>query len=278
MATQREIKRRIKSAKNIGQVTRALEMVSAVKMKKAQSLAAAGRPYTDELFDVMGQLAGRMRDQTHPLMTPAAKKERVLMLIVAPERGLAGPLVSNLTRTVLKEIEKETAEVKLVVWGKKGRNIALKTRKMIVADFSDSKLAFGERINAVVSFLTKEFLEKRADVVKIAYSRFVNTMSQKAEVVPFLPITNLFTKAGESSFIFEPSVGEVLEAVLHQYVERTVTQLVLDNSASEHSARMVAMKNAHENAADISHSLGLLYNKTRQTAITNELAGFGNQL
>lgn len=278
MATQREIKRRIKSAKNIGQVTSALEMISAVKMRKAQAAAHQSQPYTEVLMNVMNELGSRQQDMENGLLRRPEKIENALLLIVATQKGLVGSMLTNLAKETIKYVDNnKDLHIKAVCWGKKARSIAAKAGLEVAADFSEDKLPLEERISAVTTLLMQEFLGKKADVVMIAGAQFINTMTQIPRVIQYLPLSSIETNskkaAGSNSlFKFEPSPEKVLDMVLKRYVEQVMNQTILDSLAAEHSARMIAMKNAHDNATDITKELTLLYNKTRQTSITNEIA------
>lgn len=278
MATQREIKRRIKSAKNIGQVTSALEMISAVKMRKAQAAAKASQPYSEILRKVIYELRIMNNEIENSLLRRPEKTESVLLLIVATQKGLVGSMLTNLTKSVIKYVDsnQSKSKFKAVTWGKKAKSIAAKAGIEIIADFSEDKLPLEERVSAVTALLTNEFMKNNFDQISIASTKFINTMTQEPQMIQYLPLlrpsTELKTTKGTAIFKFEPSPERVLDMVLKRYIEQIMNQIVLDSLAAEHSARMIAMKNAHDNASDITKELTLLYNKTRQTSITNEIA------
>lgn len=305
MPATRAIKRRIRTAKNISQVTHALEMVSAVKMRKAQLRALAGRVYIDELEKMLRLLAGKREVIDRPYLTLPKVINNVTVLIIGPQKGLAGALVTNLTRSVLKFLEEgskrkdissllyysdgqapvstidiSVAKITLVSLGKKGRDITRYAKKETLAEFGDlGKQPTIGNVRPVADFLVDLFLSGKSQIVFVAYSHFVNTVSQRPVVRQFLPILPANSQrdqslAGEQDkgILFEPSAGEVLDSLFVRYCEAFLYQLVLESQASEHSARMVAMKNAHDNAVDIISELTLNYNKARQNTITSELA------
>ena len=276
MAATREIKRRTKTAKNIGQVTRAMEMVSAVKMKRAQDAAISGRPYITELEKMIRAISAQ-KDQKaeNPLLFLPKKINKVVILVVAPKKGLCGPLVTNLSRTVAKLLESQSAEISFVTFEKKSRDIIRYFKKPLLAEFANTgKQPTFRTIRPIAEYLLKLFRDHETDLVLVAYTNFVNTVSQKAVVRQLLPLTPPPETeiVSNKALLFEPSTDLVLDSLLVHYCEAMLYQIILESSASEHSARMVAMKNAHENAADIVSELTLFYNKVRQNSITNELA------
>jgi F-type H+-transporting ATPase subunit gamma len=275
MPSVRIIKRRIKSAKNIGQVTRALQMVSAVKMKRAQENALSGKPYAAELMSMLGQLTGRQETENHPFFNPVGQVNHVFVVVIGPEKGLAGSLISNLARKmflVLDKIKKDHrgARISAISLGKKARDLVKKTGVPLLADFSG-----GDQISALSEFLTRAYLAHETELVIVLYQNFINTVTQMPVEVQFLPIAvnDLQTqKQANRIIIFEPTTREVLESLVEHYLIMVLRQIWLDCQAAEHSARMVAMKNASDNAKDIIKYLTLTYNQTRQTSITNEIA------
>jgi F-type H+-transporting ATPase subunit gamma len=279
MASTRDIRRRIKSVKNTRQITKALELVAASKMKKAQAAALAGRPYAQLMADMLAALAPRVSETQHPLLSKREVKVRGIMLVTTA-MGLCGPLNANLFKLVT-EIK---TPAKYVTVGRKGAQFLARTKRDVVADFSVSdRVPFAE-VRAPVEFLVNLFLEGVVDTVEVIYPRFKNTLVQEAIVRPVLPLTNvkdfvthLRADYGGTQFtddrdmLFEPSADAVLAALLPFYVNRYIYQLVLSAKASEHSARMVAMKTAKDNATSLLGDLTLEYNKARQAAITQEI-------
>lgn len=279
MASTRDIRRRIKSVKNTRQITKAMELVAASKMKKAQQVALAGRPYAQLMADMLAALAPRVSETQHPLLSRREVKVRGIILVTT-DKGLCGPLNANLFKLVA-EIK---TPVKYVAIGRKGAQFLARTKRTVLADFSvNDRVPFGE-IKTPVEFLVKLFLEGTVDTVEVIYSRYKNTLVQEAIVRPVLPLSNvadfvthLRAESGHSQaldtrdMLFEPNADAVLAALLPFYVNRYVYQLVLSAKASEHSARMVAMKTAKDNATSLLGDLTLEYNKARQAAITQEI-------
>jgi len=281
MASTRDIRRRIKSVKNTRQITKAMELVAASKMKKAQQLALAGRPYTQVMAHMLSVLAGRVEESTHPFLTQRPVKTRGILLITT-DKGLAGPLNANLFKLVT-EIK---TPAKFYVIGRKGAQFLARTHRDMVADFSvQDRVPFNE-VKVIAELMVKQFLEGVIDTVEVIYPRFKNTLIQESIVRPVLPLANLqqFIASADTvashgaprseetrEMVFEPNATEVLEALLPFYVNRHVYQLVLSAKASEHSARMVAMKTAKDNATKLLGDLTLEYNKARQAGITQEI-------
>jgi len=279
MASTRDIRRRIKSVKNTRQITKALELVAASKMKKAQAAALAGRPYAQLMADMLAALAPRVSETQHPLLCRREVKTRGIILVTTA-MGLCGPLNANLFKLVT-EIK---TPAKYVAIGRKGAQFLSRTKRDLVADFSVSdRVPFAE-VKTPIEFLVNLFLEGTVDTVEVIYSRYKNTLVQEAIIRPVLPLSNVkdFVShlraetgvdkfADERDMLFEPSADAVLAALLPFYVNRYIYQLVLSAKASEHSARMVAMKTAKDNATSLLGDLTLEYNKARQAAITQEI-------
>lgn len=281
MASTRDIRRRIKSVKNTRQITKAMELVAASKMKKAQQLALASRPYAQLMSGMLAALASRVDESFHPFLVQRAVKTRGILL-VSTDKGLAGPLNSNLFRLVT-EIK---TPAKFYVVGRKGAQFLARTHRELVADFQISdRVPFAE-VKVVVEFMMKQFLEGVIDTVEVIYPRFKNTLVQEPLLRPVLPLQSLRQFAltvqadaaahqsistDDREISFEPNAQQVLEALLPFYVNRFIYQLILSAKASEHSARMVAMKTAKDNATKILGDLTLEYNKARQAAITQEI-------
>jgi F-type H+-transporting ATPase subunit gamma len=282
MASTRDIRRRIKSVKNTRQITKAMELVAASKMKKAQQAALAGRPYAELMARMLAELADRVEESHHPFLVRREVKTRGIILVTS-DKGLAGPLNANLFKLVT-DIK---TPAKYVVIGRKGAQFIARTHRDLLADFSvTDRVPFSE-VKIVAEFMTKQYLEGVVDTVEILWPRFRNTLVQVPTLLPLLPLTSvkdviadLRSDAGESTsdaknlssqMIFEPGPDVVLDALLPLYVNREIHQQVLDAKASEHSARMVAMKTAKDNATKLLGDLTLEYNKARQAAITQEI-------
>jgi len=280
MASTRDIRRRIKSVKNTRQITKAMELVAASKMKKAQQAALSGRPYAQLLARMLARLAPRLAEVQHPFLAQREIKTRGILLLTT-DNGLCGPLNANLFKLV---IEVKTP-AKFYAVGRKGSQFLARTKRDLVADFTVSdRLAFSE-VKPVVELMVKAYLDGEIDTIEVIYPRFKNTLVQEPQVRPVLPLASLgeFLAAAQADggapaetpddrdMLFEPSASEVLEALIPFYVNRHIYQLVLSARASEHSARMVAMKTAKDNATKLLGELTLEYNKARQAAITAEI-------
>lgn len=280
MASTRDIRRRIKSVKNTRQITKAMELVAASKMKKAQQAALAGRPYAQVMARMLGALAGRVEESQHPFLAQRPVKTRGILLVTT-DKGLAGPLNANLFKLVT-EIK---APAKYYVIGRKGAQFVARTHRDMVADFTVSDRVQFAEVKVLVEFMVKQFLEGVIDTIEVIYPRFKNTLVQEPTLRPVLPLASVRDFVATASadaggmpvspdtreILFEPNPTEVLEALLPFYVNRHIYQLVLSAKASEHSARMVAMKTAKDNATKLLGDLTLEYNKARQAAITQEI-------
>ena len=277
MANLRDIRRRIKSVKNTAQITRAMQLVAAAKMKKAQDQALAGREYSSHLTQVLFDIRKNFSEESHPLLE---KREgnRELVLVISTDKGLCGPLNTNLARK-LRAVASPDADY--VTVGRKLRVLLEKLGNNIVADFVvKDPVPFAQTL-PIAKFLTEQFLSGKYDKVSIAFTNFVNTLRQEPEVVTLLPIreqanaevfgAETITADRGHDFTFEPNAAEVLAAILPLYVNYEVFQAHVESRASEHSARMVAMKSATDNAKKFIKELTLEYNKLRQGAITAEL-------
>jgi len=283
MASTRDIRRRIKSVKNTRQITKAMELVAASKMKKAQQAALAGRAYAELMARMLGALADRVEEAQHPFLVRREVRTRGIILVTS-DKGLAGPLNSNLFKLVT-EIR---TPAKYAVIGRKGAQFIARTHRDLLADFTVSdRVAFSE-VKVVAEFMVRQYLDGVVDTVEILWPRFRNTLVQVPTLLPLLPlssvkdvIADLRSDAGqkpaaspgaaEQQMLFEPDPETVLGALLPLYVNRELHQQVLDARASEHSARMVAMKTAKDNASKLLGDLTLEYNKARQAAITQEI-------
>jgi F-type H+-transporting ATPase subunit gamma len=274
MPSQREIRRRIGSVKNIRQITRAMQFVAASKLKRAQDATLASRPYGHSIDEVIADLASVLGAEGHPLLrTPESGAPRTIVLFTT-DRGLAGALNSNLIRFALKELETAGAGSTIITIGKKGRDALARGGYEISAAFPGfgDKPTFGD-VTALVSLLVDDFLAGRSAGVTLIHPAFISTLTQRPEAVQLLPITAAADTAGipGNQFLFEPDPAAVLEALLPRYVATRVFQGVLETTACEQSSRMVAMKNATENAGDLISDLTLTYNKVRQSNITREM-------
>jgi F-type H+-transporting ATPase subunit gamma len=282
MANLRDIRRRIKSVKNTAQITRAMQLVAAAKMKKAQDQALAGRDYAGLLHKVLCDMHAGFDDGSHPLLE---KREggKELVFVISTDKGLCGALNTNLARKIFAE--KPDADILTV--GRKLRANLTKAGYHLVADYEvKDPVPFAEA-RPIAKQLTQLFLEGNYNRISIAFTRFISTLSQEPVIVPLLPISEgsidkvneveggngepIATTSPGADYLFEPSPMGVLDAMLPLFINFQVYQMLVESRASEHSARMVAMKAATDNANKFIKELTLEYNKLRQAAITAEL-------
>jgi F-type H+-transporting ATPase subunit gamma len=273
MASQRDIRRRIGAVRNIKQITRAMQFVAASKLKRAQDATLAARPYSDKLDEVLADLATVLGGEDHPLLAEREGGKRLIVLITT-DRGLAGPLNTNTIRFAAREITEHTGDLTVVTVGRKGRDAMRRAGVPLEAHFA----GFGDRpsfadVIPLARLISDDFLAGTIGRVDIVYSRFVTTLTQRPERYQLLPIQASEDTTGipGNQFIFEPSAGAVLQQLLPRYVATRLFQAVLESKASEESSRMVAMKNATENAEELIEDLTLSYNKVRQSNITREM-------
>lgn len=290
-ASIKSIKRRIKAAKNISQITKAMEMVAASKMRKSQQKAMASRPYADKLEEILRRMAQMITPDNHVLLrqTEPTEVNTIALIVISPDKGLCGSLNSNLFKA-LEHIEKHLSEqhadiavkFKYIAVGKKAREYVLKTGRPLHAEFTSipDRPRF-EVILPITQLVLSGFIDTSFYKVYLLYTNFVNTLTQKPESTKLLPIstdelrlepTVVNSQEAVSDYVFEPSSDTILEWLLPYYFELSLYQKVLEAQASEHSARMVAMRNASDNAKEILRYLNLEYNRKRQAAITNEIA------
>jgi len=278
VAGAREIRTKIKSVANTRKVTRALEMVSASKIRKAQDLMRASRPYARAMRQVIGHIARATAEYKHPFMVKRENVKRVGYIIVSTDRGLCGGLNANLFRKLLGEIREwqgKGVEIDIVTIGSKASAFFRRLKVNVVGSVTH----LGERpqisqLIGVIKVMLDAYSAGRVDRVDVAYNDFVNTMTQKATVDRLLPLppADEFVSAHNWDYLYEPDPETVMEHVLTRYVESLVYQAALENLASEHAARMVAMKSASDNATKLIDNLTLVYNKARQSAITQEIS------
>ena len=277
MASSREIQRRIRSVSNMSQITRAMEMVSAVKMRRAQQRVTTSRPYSEQLSQIMSDLASLQPDPEQLAKFPLLQRrpiQNVMMIVVAPDRGLTGALNSNILRRASRFVlEEANAPVRIITIGKKSRDYFVKTKQNVIAEYINlgDNVTFDE-VRGIADIAMDEFISGRVDAVYVVYARFVNTLTQRPEVVQILPMEAPATHDGYVDYIFEPSPEEVLSQLLPRYIEVQLYQAILDSLASEHSARMVSMRSASDNAKAIVNELTLSRNKARQAQITQEVS------
>ena len=271
MPSTLDLRRRIKSVKNTSQITKAMQMVAAAKMRKAQAAALAGRPYQETLSRVLAAVRGRVDSASHQLLAVRPVKQE-LIVIFSTDKGLCGPLNTNLFRELPRSGAEKTS---FVVSGRKAAQYLTRTKRTLIADFElKDPIVFSE-VRPIARFISDKFISGEVDQVRVLYPKFVNTLTQQSVLRTLLPIpVEELAVGGEQptgEAIFEPDVNSVLDAILPHYVSFQLFQMALNARASEHSARMVAMKTATDNAKQLIKDLTLEYNKVRQANITTEL-------
>lgn len=264
------IRRRIKSAKNIAQITRAMQMVSASKMKRAQDTALSSRPFTEQLGVVMSHVSVNV--QNHSLTTRRAEKN-ILVLLVSTNKGMCGGLNVNLYRGFLEFVkEHPDAKISVVTIGKKAKFYAPSREIPLVAKFNDlSETPTFLETRPISRFAMDSFTSQAFDHVYLAYPKFISTLQNETSFLPLLPISPSEDTHINSPYTIEPSESALLDSLLPYQIEMTVYQTILEARASEHSARMVAMKSASDNAKELIGNLTLDYNQARQSQVTSEL-------
>jgi F-type H+-transporting ATPase subunit gamma len=277
VASFREIRGRIRSVKNISQITRAMEMVAASRMRRAIARVTATRPYTERISTVIANLAGvagqAEGEERFPLLDQRPIN-KVAIILITPDKGLCGALNSNIIRRASRYMLNEAGvPVEVITVGKKGRDFMVRYRRDVVAEFT----AIGDyptldQIAPIAQVAVDDFISGKVDAVYLVYTRFINTLSQRAELQQLLPVQAPEGGEAATDFIFEPSPGAVLNALLPRYVDQLVYRAILESIASEQSARMVAMRNATDNARDLVSELTLSLNKARQARITSEVS------
>lgn len=287
MATIREIRRRIRSIRNLAQVTRALEAVSASKARRAQEQVLATRAYAHRAWEVITNLAGEAAAEAelHPLLTVRSPVARVEVVLLSGDRGLCGPFNHNIVRATLGFVEALDLPVRYVTVGRRGRDMMWRMGAEIVATFQNLPAApsFAD-VSPIARTVIQDFLTGQADEVYLAYTDFINILQQRPAIKRLLPLrpTEVDVQAMSeyvvdmrparvAEYIYEPDRAAILDTVLPRFTELQVYQAVLESLASEHAARMVAMRNATENAEELVAGLTLMYNKARQQSITLEL-------
>ena len=277
MANTRELRRRIKSIKNTSQITKAMQMVAATKMRRAQNQALGGRPYSENLSQALERLLPRVEIEAHPLLSGNDSKN-VGVILLSTDKGLVGALNTNLMRVVLAS-QASPGSVVFYTVGRKGRSFVVKMGKELVADFENADLVTFRQAVQLTKIITEAFLAGELGEVYLVYPQFVSTLKQEAKKVKLLPIetgsitggTGTTSTTGLNEFLFEPNVDSLLDFILVHHIQNTIYHGLLETKASEHSARMIAMQNATDNAKELVEDLQLTYNQTRQSAITTEL-------
>ena len=279
MANSSEIVGQIKSVQNTRKVTRALEMVSASKIRKAQDRMAASRPYSRMMRQVIGHLSQASLEYEHPFTQVREDVKRVGYIVVATDRGLCGGLNNNMFRKLLGEFKQwqdQGVEITTVIIGKKVAQFFKRLRVRISAstqDLGDQPQL--ESLIGSIKVVLDDYREEKLDRLYVCYNEFINTMSQHSRFDQLLPLPAIEEEGQSQSnwdYLYEPSAEALLDDFLTRYIESIVYQAVLENVASEHAARMVAMKSASDNASNLIDDLRLMYNKARQAAITQEIS------
>ena len=282
MSNEQQVKRRINTTKNIAKITKAMEMVAASKMKRAQNQALSARDYFQTLYDSINAIAKTIKLGKHPLLS-THKEGLAMILVIGTNKGLCGALNANLARELLTW-RKQHPEGQVICVGKKAVLFVRKLDMTVYAQFTDlpEKVIFADII-PVVELISTGFINHKFCSVEILFTDFVNTLSQRVRLITMLPISQTFessviervTKEQQKNkfveYIFEPSPQEIFNQLLPFYLENTLFHIFLEAKASEYSARMVAMKNASDNASELMDELKLIYNKTRQQNVTTEL-------
>ncbi len=282
MASAREMRLRIRSVKNISQVTRALQAVSASKVRKAINALMGTRPYATKAWQVLRHIATQPgRDTLHPLLIQRDEVKNTLVVVISGDRGLAGAYNTNLIRFVFREFGKYHTPVRYIAVGRKGRDLLIRRRQNVMADFSNMPAAptFAD-VSAIGRLAVEEFLSGRADEVFLVYTNFYNMVKQEPEVKKLLPldvdseqehVTLETSRKLAAAYLYEPAEHEILDLIIPRFTALQVYQSVLESQASEHAARMVAMRNATDNALELVGELQLQYNKVRQQSITSDM-------
>lgn len=274
MATIREIRRRIKSVQNTAKVTKAMEMVAASKMRRAQERTIAARPYAEKMRHVLADLAAQHSsdEEIHPLLVQRPVN-RIALIHITPDRGLCGGLVASVNRSAAGFILEQQVPVSVVAVGRKGRDFLVRSGQEVRAEFTN----LGDRpsvvdLQPIVHIVIDDYANGLIDEVHISYTQFINTVNQRPVLWRLLPIEPSAIEPGQNmEYIYEPSPSEVLAQLLPRFVEKELYHVILESIASEQSARMVAMRNATDNAKEVIEDLTLTYNKVRQEMITKEL-------
>lgn len=284
MANAREVRLRIQSVKNIAQVTRALQAVSASKVRRAMQAMLNTRPYATKAWQVLTHIANQPgRETLHPLLTPRVEDKRELVVLITSDRGLAGAYNTNILRFTANKFDQRQVPVSYLSVGRKGRDILLRRRKDVIAEFSNLPPAptFSD-VSAIGRLAVEEFLSGDVDRVYLVYTDFITMVRQVPTVKQLLPLEigigegrvmafEEDRRGPSATYIYEPGETEILDEIVPRFTALQVFQAILESQASEHAARMVAMKNATDSATELVAALQLEYNNARQQSITNEM-------
>ncbi len=281
MPSAREMRLRIRSIKNIAQVTRALQAVSASKVRKAVQAVSVTRPYAEQSWKILTHLAAQPgHNSLHPLLNPHPKVEKILVVMVSSDRGLAGAYNSNILRHTLLTFKEYPQVVDYLAVGKKGRDLLLRRGKKVIAEFSNLSPAPTFRdVSPIGRLLVDSFLKYEYDEIYLSFTDFYNMVKQIPDIKKLLPleveqhdqIHQFEVKTTSAVYTYEPDQLELLDQIIPRFTALQVYQAILESIASEHAARMVAMRNATDNALELSEILSLEYNKARQQSITNDM-------
>lgn len=284
MANLRDLRRRIKSVKNTAQITKAMQMVSATKMRRAQIQAFNSRPYTETIAQILGQLFNGQKETIHPLMESKAS-DKVMVVLVTSDKGLSGALNTNLFRALIAAPELKGKEVTFCTVGKKGREFVVRTDRNLEADFENhDKVKFADAVS-LRKLVAPMFLSSNIGEAYILFPSFISTLRQEPKLTKLLPISadvilntvkDIYSSSAPQNdssrqFLFEPNIKSLIDYTLNHFLDTQIYQAMLESKASEHSARMMAMQNATDNAKEIVGDLTLTYNGVRQENITREL-------
>jgi F-type H+-transporting ATPase subunit gamma len=278
MPGSREIRNKIRSVKNTQKITKAMEMVAASKMRKAQERMKTARPYGEKIRNVAGHMSHASTEYHHPFLVERDTVKRVGIVVVTSDKGLCGGLNTNVLRMVLnraKEWEASGEELEVCCIGNKGLAFMQRLGARVVSHVTGlGDVPHLEKLIGAVKIMLDGYMEDRFDVLHIFYTRFINTMKQEPVMEQLLPLSGdkLGIPQGQWDYLYEPDAKVVVDNVLRRYIEALIYQAVVENIASEQSARMVAMKSASDNAGSVIDELTLIYNKTRQASITKELS------
>jgi F-type H+-transporting ATPase subunit gamma len=282
MSSAREMRLRIQSVKNIAQVTKALETVSASKVRRATNAYQAAKPYADKAWKLLVHLARQPgRSSTHPLLQERTRVNKLLVVVVSSDRGLSGAYNNNILRYTLEYFSDIDLPVSYVAVGRKGRDMLIRRRKNVIADFSNLPPAptFTD-VSAIGRLIVDDFLGGLYDQVFIAYTEFISILRQTPVITKLLPLEVVYSEEAaslnathptHSVFTYEPEENMILGQIVPRFTAVQIFRCILSAAASEHAARMIAMRNATENAQELMGLLQLDYNKARQQTITNEM-------
>lgn len=272
MASILALKRRINAAQNVSKTTRAMQMIAASKLKRAQDAALASRPYVEKLTTLTQNIVFKKDEKVnHPYIEQKQTTGKSLLIVLSPDKGLCGGLITNLLKEFLL-YNKTSINTSYIVIGKKIEGQIIRLNKEIIASFAfGTTLPAFDMIYPISKLIDQYYVGAQVDSVKILSSRFVNIFTQQPKINTILPIEIPLNDKEKQEYIFEPSISELLPTLLKHYVEMNIYQSLLENFASEQAARMMAMQNATNNAKDIISDLKLEYNKTRQAKITSEI-------